>query len=112
MLRTIDKRAIEEGYFCNDGSYNISTLKPLDNLNVISSKKSMYILSIYCMDTTHLFQSCPVVRIFLKELFVDFIIYNDTLDLWFDEERNVEYIKRTIDRLVYFYEAEREDCYV
>ena len=110
-LDNLDVRALKEGYFSRHGEYNISS-KPLDKINIISSKKSMYILSIYYMDTTHLFQSCPVVRIFLKELFVDFIIHNNTLDLWFGEERNENYIKQTIDRLIYFYEFEREDCYV
>ena len=111
-LDNLDVRALKEGYFSKYGEYKISSLKPLDKINIISSKKSMYILSIYYMDAIHLFQSCPVVRIFLKELFVDFIIYNDTLTLWFDEDRNANYIKRIVDRLIYFYELEREDCYV
>lgn len=112
MLRTIDKRAIKEGYFCNDGSYNISTLKPLDNLNIISSGKNMYIFSIYCLDTSEFFMSCPVIRIFLKELFSDFILYNDIMTLYFDKERNYNYVMEFINKLIYAYEAEREDCYV
>ena len=111
-LDDLDVRALKEGYFSKYGEYRISSLKPLDKINIISSKKSMYILSIYYMDTTQLFQSCPVVRIFLKELFVDFIIHNNTLDLWFGEERTEAYIKRIIDELIYFHELEREDCYV
>ena len=111
-LDDFDVRALKEGYVSKYGEYKVSSLKPLDKINIISFKKSMYILSIYYMDTTHLFQSCPVVRIFLKELFVDFIIHNNAITLWFDEERNGDYIKRTVDRLIYFYEFEREDCYV
>ena len=110
MLRIIDKRAVEEGYFCKDGTYKVSSLKPLDKLNVISSGKNMYIFSVYCLDTSQLFStSCPVVRVFIKELFSDFIIHDNTINTLSLEIE--DFLIKFINELIYFYELEREDCY-